>query len=467
MFTGDLILGLNDGAIGDLNVDDTTWGGGGLTIGASGTGHATIGHGSTVLMSSMVIGANGELDVTGAAGSAGTISVDLPTLAFGVLDVTGGGAFVVGGIDGAPGAVTVAGLSLMGLGTVNGNVVVRSGGKVEATGVIPGTLTINGEISGTGAIEPLMTLEVNGVIDAGVNIAFSASVGAQVGDLVLDVPGGDEGTITGFGVGNTIDVMGSVYSSALFIQGTSGAAGTLTLSGGTPAPLSLPVFGDYTANDFLATPGATDTIVTLVPCFAAGTRIATARGDVRVEELRIGDRARCLLGGWAPIVWIGYRSVDCRRHPDPENVWPVLVRASAIGEGMPFRDLYLSPDHALFLGGVLIPVRHLVDHHGIEQVKVDQIIYYHIELARHDVLLAEGLPAESYLDTGDRRNFANGGCEVSLYPDFAAYAREANSCAPLIVTGRPLTLARDKLRTRARRGAIALAMAEAPARAAC
>ncbi len=65
---------------------------------------------------------------------------------------------------------------------------------------------------------------------------------------------------------------------------------------GTSAPLSLPVFGDYTANDFLATPGATDTIVTLVPCFAAGTRIATGRGDIRVEDLRIGDRARCLFG---------------------------------------------------------------------------------------------------------------------------------------------------------------------------
>jgi hypothetical protein len=296
-----------------------------------------------------------------------------------------------------------------------------------------------------------MTLEVNGVIDAGVNIAFGASIGAQVGDLVLDVPGGDEGTITGFGVGNTIDIQGSVYSGALFTQGPSGAAGTLTLSGGTSAPLSLPVLGDYAANDFLATPGATDTIVTLVPCFAAGTRVATERGDVRVEDLRVGDRARCLFAGWAPIVWIGYRSVDCRRHPDPEKVWPVRVRAGAIAEGMPFRDLYLSPDHALYLGGVLIPIRHLIDRDGIEQKKVEQVLYYHIELARHGVLLAEGLPAESYLDTGDRRNFANGGCAVTLHPEFARYAREADSCAPLIVTGLPLALARHRLRTRTRR----------------
>jgi collagen type I alpha len=462
MFASTVIVGLNEGAAGDLNLDDTIWGGGALTIGAAGGGHVAIGHGSTVLLSSMIIGANGELDVTGSAGVAGIMSVNLPTIAFGLLDVTGGGVFVVGDTAGAAGAITVnGGLPLVGVGTVNGNVVLENGGQVQATGVIPGALKINGEISGTGAIAPLMTLEVNGVIDTGVNIAFSAPVAAQVGDLVLDVPGGDQGTITGFGLGNTIDIAGSVYSSALFTQGTSGAAGTLALSGGTSAPLSLPVFGDYTANDFLATPGATDTIVTLVPCFAAGTRIAIERGDVRVEDLRVGDRARCLFDGWAPIVWIGYRGVDCRRHPEPEKVWPVRVRASAISEGTPFRDLYLSPDHALFLDGVLIPVRCLIDHHGIEQVKLDQIFYYHVELARHDVVLAEGLPAESYLDTGDRRNFANGGPAVSLRPDFACYAREASSCARLIVTGRPLTLARDKLRTRARSGAIALPLAEA------
>ena len=461
MFATTVILGLNDGAVGDLNLDDTIWSGGALTIGASGTGHATIGHGSTVLLSSMLIGANGELDVTGSAGVAGTMSVNLPTLAFGLLDVTGGGVFAVGGTVGAAGAVTVdGGLPLVGVGTVNGNVVLMNGGQVQATGVIPGSLKINGEISGTGVVAPLMTLEVNGVIDAGVNIAFSASVGAQVGDLVLDVPGGDQGTITGFGLGNTIDISGSVYSSALFTQGTSGAAGTLALSGGTSAPLSLPVFGDYTANNFHAAPGATDTIVTLVPCFAAGTRIATEPGVIKVEDLRVGDRARCLFDGWAPIVWIGYRSVDCRRHPDPEKVWPVRVRASAIAEGTPFHDLYLSPDHALYLDGVLIPVRCLIDHHGIEQVKLDQILYYHIELSRHDVVLAEGLPAESYLDTGDRRNFANGGRAVSLHPNFAVCAREAGSCAPLIVTGRPLTLAREKLRARARLGGIGLPLAE-------
>ena len=58
-----------------------------------------------------------------------------------------------------------------------------------------------------------MTLEVNGNIGSGVDITFGPSIGANVGDLVLDVPGGDLGTIVGFGTGNTIDVQGSVYDT--------------------------------------------------------------------------------------------------------------------------------------------------------------------------------------------------------------------------------------------------------------
>ncbi len=61
--------------------------------------------------------------------------------------------------------------------------------------------------------------------------------------------------------------------------------------------------------------------------------------------------------------------------------------------------------------------------------------YYHVELPAHGVLLAEGLPAESYLDTGDRTNFANGGGPIALHPDFASRVWEAEGCAPLVVTG--------------------------------
>ncbi len=61
----------------------------------------------------------------------------------------------------------------------------------------------------------------------------------------------------------------------------------------------------------------------------------------------------------------------------------------------------------------------------------DRVHYFHVELDRHDILFAEGLPAESYLDTGNRTMFDNGDGPIALHPD-SQRQREANSCAPLL-----------------------------------
>jgi hypothetical protein len=116
--------------------------------------------------------------------------------------------------------------------------------------------------------------------------------------------------------------------------------------------------------------------------------------------------------------------------------------AGAFGAGVPHSDVWLSPDHAVYVGEVLIPVRLLVNGTSIAQVAVERVVYYHVELPRHDVLLAQGLPAESYLDVRDRSDFANGPGPVQLYPDFASRMWEAYGCAPLVVTGVGLERAR-------------------------
>ena len=185
-------------------------------------------------------------------------------------------------------------------------------------------------------------------------------------------------------------------------------------------------------------------------CFAAGTRIRTERGEVAVEDLRQSDRVWSVLGRcFQPVQWIGFRQANCRAHPRPWRVWPVVVSAGSFGPGLPARDLWLSPDHALFMNGVLIPVKLLVNDTTIRQVAVETVMYYHVELPAHDVLLAEGLAAESYLDVGDRSSFANGGGPVALHPDFVAQrwelCWEAESCAPLYVTGPEMEAARALL----------------------
>jgi Hint domain/von Willebrand factor type D domain len=195
---------------------------------------------------------------------------------------------------------------------------------------------------------------------------------------------------------------------------------------------------------------------TVLPCFAAGTLIATSRGDVRVELLQIDDLVQTQFGGMAPIKWIGHRRVDCSHHLKPCQVWPVCIRADAFDDGMPRQNLWLSPDHAIFVNDVLIPIKYLINGTSIEQMTRDEVTYYHIELPQHDVLLAEGMLAESYLDTGDRSNFGTGDGVMRLFPDFSARGPDVNliweayGCAPLVVTGHEFETVRKRLEERAR-----------------
>ncbi len=185
-------------------------------------------------------------------------------------------------------------------------------------------------------------------------------------------------------------------------------------------------------------------------CFAAGTRIATTRGDIPVEHLHVGDVVRTRFAGAAPVVWLGHRQIDCRRHPRPDRVWPVRVARDAFGPGAPARDLWLSPDHAVFVAGHLVPVRHLLNGATVAQVPAPRVTYWHVELAHHDVLFAEGLPAESYLDTGNRAAFDNGGPCVTLHPDFAERRWRQAACATLLRDGARLTALRRRLHARLR-----------------
>jgi collagen type I alpha len=123
----------------------------------------------------------------------------------------------------------------------------------------------------------------------------------------------------------------------------------------------------------------------------------------------------------------------------------VRITAGAFGPGVPHRDMHLSPDHAVFIEDVLIPVKRLINGSTIAQMPVDRITYYHIELPRHDVLITERLPVESYLDTGDRSDFANGGGPIRLHPDFNVLAWEALGGARLVLTGPEIDAARARI----------------------
>jgi len=198
--------------------------------------------------------------------------------------------------------------------------------------------------------------------------------------------------------------------------------------------------------------GPSGLVVTDIACFASGTRILTPNGEKPVEQLAAGDEvltARDGHEGVAEIIWVGQRSIDLARHAMPEKARPVRILAGAFGPGLPERDLRVSPDHALYIDGYLIEAKTLVN--GVTVIaeqNTRHVTYHHIELSQHDVVLAEGLPAETFLDSGNRQNFASGAVPITLHPDFVARSR-AKACATLLVDGPAVIAIRQKLLDRA------------------
>ncbi len=201
-----------------------------------------------------------------------------------------------------------------------------------------------------------------------------------------------------------------------------------------------------------------------IPCFARGTAILTPRGLVMVEALAEGDAVLTTRKNGPSerrVVWVGQRTFGTTVTPLPECLRPVLIRADAFSPGVPERDLRLSPDHAIFANNHLIEAKHLIN--GATVVRDDAcrtVTYYHVALDAHDVLLAENLPAESYLDCGGQTAFADftlmNGIPILLRPDVATTV-EAFGCAPLAEAGSDALLkVRALLDKRASRAGYAL-----------
>ncbi|MEE7463652.1 hypothetical protein MFUR16E_21670 [Methylobacterium fujisawaense] len=241
-----------------------------------------------------------------------------------------------------------------------------------------------------------------------------------------------------------------------------------TSSGTTYEPLDLnangPAYPKSTnpPNYYFASTGSSEgtfSVTSQSPvCYCTGTLIRTVRGDVVVEELAVGDLVVTGSGEHRPVRWIGHRTIDCTRHPEPSAVLPVRIAAGALGENRPARDLVVSPGHAIgldILGEVLVPAAALVNGTTIVHEDVDSVTYWHVELDSHDLLIAEGQPAESYLDMGNRSFFAhhsgaNAVIALTAGPDADPSQRtHADYCRPFHDGGPLVDVLRAQLRRRA------------------
>ncbi len=369
----------------------------------------------------------------------------LSTVLLGGLTIDAGSALVVGGAGGAAaGALSVGAGHAVRLGAeIQANVV--NDGTLLAQGFADAVSRIDGAVSGGGTISLARAsfdfgggLVVAGAVGAGQTVVFNGPNQT----LSLLAPAGFDGAIAGFTRVDTITLAGSITAASF---APDAAGGVLSLfAGATPAG-SLRFLGDPGAGFSIAAQGGETILSTdVAPCFAAGTRIATPSGLVPVEALRPGDLVLTQWGEAMPIRWLGHRRVVCARHPRPHDVLPVRVRAGAFGPGMPVRDLRLSPDHAVFSDGALVPVRYLLNGATLVREQAAAVTYWHVELDRHDVLLAENLPCESYLDTGNRAAFANGDGAVALHADFAG-AWDWRACGRLVTEGPALAVLRARL----------------------
>jgi hypothetical protein len=158
-------------------------------------------------------------------------------------------------------------------------------------------------------------------------------------------------------------------------------------------------------------------------CFLKETLIATPTGERPIESLAIGDMITLADGRQKPVKWIGRMTVNLNRF-NRRSASPILIRAGALGGGLPKRDLYTSYRHGFALDGVLVVAGLLVNGTSIVQCvdwEEPTVVYYHVEVEGHELMFAEGAEAETFAEIAEgREKFDNADQYQALYPDSRA-----------------------------------------------
>ncbi len=387
---------------------DGAGGGGGLGAGGAifvqqGGSLAIIG--GSIAGGSAAGGAGGEGLVIGQHGSAG--------------QGIGSGIFLQGNqlitLSALPGGtLTVADViadASAGGGTQLGGLIIAAGGTVA--------LTAANRFAGGITLQDGAALRLGGAGSAGTGaIRFTSDAQAI---LVVDGPDAPSAMLQGLGNGSTITLRAITAATA---QASVEAGNRLRVTDGTRSLVLRidPAFDLATRSIVLSADAGGGTSLALltapgsaIPCFRHGTAIATPGGEVAVERLAIGDLVLTRGGQLRRIRWIGRREVSGAEITAAPELRPVLLRRDALAPGVPARDLYVSPQHAMLAGGLLIPAAALVNGASILRAEPGGGVQYcHIELDDQALILAEGAPAETFLDRDSRAMFHNAASYAAL-----------------------------------------------------
>jgi Hint domain len=372
----------------------------------------------------------------------------------GTINVEAGATCTLGSLNSNSGDITVSNngtLTVQNLNGNNGTITAGADGLVNLQGngagsfvVAGGTLAIAGNYNGSGTI----TMDGGIIWLAGQlgSSSYALGNGTDVDQAFFDsLQSTTTNAITNVDVGDRMGIKDVTISMASY----SGTTLTLTTSGGT-----------YSFTDLTVAPGevASATFGTEVfqgnsygyvqmACYRRGTPILTPSGEVPVEALRIGDRVVTLSGEAKPIRWIGRRGYGARFVASNHNLLPIRIAANAFADGVPNRDLDVSPKHAMHINDVLVPAEKLVNGISIYRLETSEDVeYFHLELVAHDVIFAANAPGETFVDCDNRGMFQNAAEYAALYP--ADVGARWAFCAPRVEGGDLLTRVRRELEQR-------------------
>ncbi len=201
--------------------------------------------------------------------------------------------------------------------------------------------------------------------------------------------------------------------------------------------IAATALADSTSNSVAGPPGRPDWAPpdwapSRAKCLLRGTEIRTLEGDRRIEDLVAGDVLPTHFGGNRTVQWVGryiYKKSDAAK-PWHSDVRPIRIARSALAPNVPSRDLFVTSWHCLYVDGVLVPAGSLVNGTTIAPYsadELDELEYFHVKLASHDVIYAEGAECETLVRVDEgASNFAD------YYRRYGRPEAEEAPCAPLV-----------------------------------